>query len=633
MERLFQTHQIRKTINLEGIWEFTKLEAQSELDISTIQYNYLLPVPGCWENHPELLTYRGRGLYRRRVNLPQSQPARLVCKGVSHTARIYWDGTLIAEHYNAYTAFSVIIPDAQAGEHELAVEVDNSFGNHSALHLPNDYYTYGGLIRPVILELLPADSCWIEQVHITPYKSSWEPEYDGQWEARIQVRLHSLSDNPVSGRLQLKWSSLQDPDLSASSVWIDTHSTAFGQHTDTDAVNNTSNSCLSDILTLLPGEVLEWETICRWSGIRAWNPHNPDLYELHTEWHESRWDDAESTAYTTASVGHSENTVLSITGQTIEPVDDLIERFGFRTILAEAGDLLLNNERIVLRGFNRHEDHPLAGSALPLSLMVQDMELMVQTGANAVRTSHYPNDERFLDLCDQYGMLVWEENHARGLSIEDMRHPLFVSQCEQVNREMVEQHYNHPSIIIWAILNECASNLPEGRVHYERQLNQIRALDQSRLLSFASHHREQELCFDLADIVSFNLYPGWYGEEDPGELCDQARGWADATGGAGKPMMMSEFGADGFYGYRSPSRVKGTEERQLDIIEDNLRAYTSRDYLSGMFIWQFCDCRVTEEGIWPMLRARTQNNKGVVDGYRRPKLAYDMVKSYFKHKV
>jgi beta-glucuronidase len=210
---------------------------------------------------------------------------------------------------------------------------------------------------------------------------------------------------------------------------------------------------------------------------------------------------------------------------------------------------------------------------------------MADMGCNSVRTSHYPNDERFLDLCDERGFYVWEENHARGLSLEQMRNPNFARQCEDVNREMVEQHRNHPSIIIWAILNECASDTEEGRVHYKRQLEQLRSLDRSRPLTFASHHRERELCFDLADIVSFNLYPGWYGAEDPGELCDRARGWADAAGGRGKPMIMSEFGGDAVYGYRMPSRVKGTEERQADILDANLSAYRQRNYLSGMFIW------------------------------------------------
>ena len=103
----------------------------------------------------------------------------------------------------------------------------------------------------------------------------------------------------------------------------------------------------------------------------------------------------------------------------------------------------------------------MAGSALP-RLMVKDVDLITELGCNSVRTSHYPNDERFLDLCDERGIAVWEENHARGLSLEQ-NHPNFGWQSEQVTREMV-RHFNHPSILIWAILNECASNTEEGEL-------------------------------------------------------------------------------------------------------------------------------------------------------------------------
>ncbi|UUZ81886.1 hypothetical protein LJK88_46400 [Paenibacillus sp. P26] len=95
-------------------------------------------------------------------------------------------------------------------------------------------------------------------------------------------------------------------------------------------------------------------------------------------------------------------------------------------------------------------------------------------------------------------------------------------------------------------------------------------------------------------------------------------------------MIMSEFGGDGFYGFRSPAAVKGSEERQAQILDSNLQAYRSRDFVSGMFIWQFCDCRVTEEGPWPLWRAQTKNSKGIVDEYRRPKLAYEVVRKHFK---
>ena len=99
--------------------------------------------------------------------------------------------------------------------------------------------------------------------------------------------------------------------------------------------------------------------------------------------------------------------------------DDWLDRIGFREITTQNGKIQLNGQDLVLKGVNRHEDHPMAGSALP-RLMVKDVDLITELGCNSVRTSHYPNDERFLDLCDERGIAVWEENHARGLSLEQM---------------------------------------------------------------------------------------------------------------------------------------------------------------------------------------------------------------------
>lgn len=560
MIRLFNANKIRRVRELEGTWDFAAVSD----DITKVEqqhYTHQLIVPGCWEIHPDFATYRGIGLYRRTVTVDKKTSLRFVFKGVSHTATVYWDGEEIGQHYNAYTAFDIIVRDVEPGLHELTVRVDNSFGEFSSLHVPNDYYTYGGLIRPVVVEEVP--DAFIERVMFTPI---WENE---AWHADIRVVLRNIGKDT------------KDIELQGS----------LGGH-----------SFLVDKGKLLGGSFAEFGTKIAFPNVEAWSMQLPRLYELETR--------------------------LWINGEQA-PVDDLTERVGFRIVTTEKGKLQLNGENIVLKGFNRHEDHPMAGPSLPISLMSIDLDLMIDMGANTVRTSHYPNDERFLDLCDERGILVWEENHARGLSLEQMQNPNFIWQCEQVNGEMVQQHYNHPSIIIWAVLNECASDNEEGRIHYKRQLEQIRALDSSRPLTFASHHRDKELCFDLADIVSFNLYPGWYGDEDPGELCDLARGWANAAGGAGKPMIMSEFGGDGYYGYRDASRVRGTEERHADIIEANLQAYTTRPYLSGMLIWQFCDCRVTEGTGWLLSRAGTQNSKGIVDRYRRPKLAYAVVKKYF----
>jgi beta-glucuronidase len=559
MLRLFQTHHIRKTTDLEGTWDFSVVNEET---FSVVQYPYKLAVPGCWEMHPDLLTYRGKGVYRKTVQLERPTSLRFEFKGVSHTAKVFFDGVLIAEHYNAYTAFTAKVRNVMPGSHELTVLVDNSFSEESSLHIPNDYYTYGGIIRPVAFEEI--GDLYIENVRFTP-----KLEHD-VWQGDVRVTV--CNDSNQTQQVELK-GNMEQISFSFASF------------------------------KLAPYETRVISETFSFPNVSPWSAGSPKLYELRME---------------------------LLGSGTEKPIDDLIERVGFRIIETRDGFIQVNGEEIVMKGFNRHEDHPLVGAAFPLALMIQDLDLMQDMGANAVRTSHYPNDERFLDLCDERGFYVWEENHARGLSLEQMRNPHFIKQCEDVNREMVEQHASHPSIIIWAILNECASDTEEGREHYQRQLEQIRSMDDSRPLTFASCHRDRELCFDLADIVSLNLYPLWYGDEDPGELCDAARGWADAAGGKGKPMIMSEFGADGFYGYRTPARVKGSEERQADIIERNLAAYTSRSYLSGMFIWQYCDCRVVEATGWLMTRSCTKNSKGIVDEYRRPKLAYAVVQQYYK---
>ncbi len=559
MLRLFPNNKIRQVRELEGDWDFQPLESAERLPV---HYGYRLPVPGCWEMHPAFSTYRGKGAYRTRITVEKHGALRLLFKGISHTGIVFLNGVRIGEHYNAYTPFELIVRNVKPGEHELAVIVDNTFSEASALHVPNDYYTYGGIIRPVAIEFIP--DTFIERIEFTPHFSK------GIWSADIKAYVRNVGESEAVLHVHGK---LGNSSFALGSLVVKPRATG--------------------VLTLNR----------KFTAVLPWSGKHPQLYLLELQ---------------------------LLSGEQVEPVDDLIERVGFRTVTTEHGAIQINGEDIVFKGFNRHEDHPLVGAAIPYQLMVQDLELMLDMGANAVRTSHYPNDERFLDLCDERGVYVWEENHARGLSIEQMRHPLFAKQCADCNREMVESHYNHPGIIIWAILNECASDLLEGKEMYRTQLSQIRGMDASRPLSFASHQRDRELCFDLVDIVSFNLYPQWYDDEDPRELCIQARSWADVAGGLGKPMIMSEFGADGYYGYRDPSRVKGTEERQGDILEQNLKAYTSLSFLSGMFIWQFCDCRVTEGLGWLLGRAGTQNSKGIVDRYRRPKLAYAVVQQYYK---
>ena len=91
---------------------------------------------------------------------------RLVFKGVSHTADVHVDDVKVGHHYDAYTPFDMIVRHMGAGEHRLCVEVSNAFGPDSALHVPNDYYSYGGITRTVCVETLP--ETYIAGMHCTP---------------------------------------------------------------------------------------------------------------------------------------------------------------------------------------------------------------------------------------------------------------------------------------------------------------------------------------------------------------------------------------------------------------------------------------------------------------------------------
>lgn len=551
MIHLFEQHYIRKQRELDGMWKYVR-EDGSE---------YTLPVPGCIEQHPELLTYRGKGIFYKKVFIREKTNLRLEFKAVSHTADLYLDNVFVAHHYNAYTGFAGIVENVEPGMHEIKVCVDNSFSEASALHIPNDYYTYGGITRPAVLEEI--GEAYIKNVHFTPYKS------EEIWNCKIEVELENLSNSVLSAEVRIGLTKTQITE----SVQIPAHDTA------------------KTTLNIRCGDVQEWNT------------EFPRLYFLNTE--------------------------LLVDGKA---VDDYIERVGFREIKMSDNRILLNGRPVFLKGFNRHEDYGTIGNSLPLQLMAQDMDMMQEAGANAVRTCHYPNDERFLDLCDERGMLVWEENHARGLTLESMCNPNFDKQCRDCIDEMITQHYNHPSIVIWGILNECDSVSEEGRKKYKNQYEQIWSLDSSRLTTSATCKHFQDICLDLPDIVSFNMYSGWYEDVSVKERHEQEMDWIVSAGGEGKPVIVSEFGAAAMYGFRDRGHCKWSEERQADIIRENLEVYKEDKRLSGVFVWQFADCKVTEEG-WFLSRARCHNNKGVVDEYRRPKEAFDVIKEIYKNEM
>lgn len=561
MIRTFETHKIRKMKELSScLWDFETLSGEGDCR----QQVY---VPSCWENYPGTAAYTGKARYCRTFEAEGN--VRLEFKGVSHTACVYVDGEKVASHYNAYTIFEAIVPNLRPGKHTLEIIADNSFGPESALHVPNDYQSYGGISRAVIMEEI--EDVYIKWIHFTPLLKRNENAEGKAWFGKAEINLCNVSDLDFTGTI---------------------------------VVNFAGHRLVSLPVTLKGKEtkiITTEELLCR--EAEEWSPESPRLYSI-----EAILEDKDSIS-----------------------VDDLIERVGFRIIEVSGKDILLNGKKLLIKGLCRHEDHPQFGCALPLEAMQYDLMIAKDLGANSIRTTHYPNDELFLDLCDEQGILVWEENHARGLSEELMRNPYFDKQCEDCIYEMITAHYNHPSIYIWGILNECASHTEYGKACYEAQYEWIRKQDASRPRSSASCQFKTDICFGYPEIVSYNIYPKWYHDTPVKEYLKDLYEWVqDNTEGKEKPFLITEIGAGALYGYRHPSHVKWTEEYQAETLKEQITAVFEQDGCSGIYIWQFCDTRVSSS--WFGTRPRTMNNKGIVDEYRRAKLSYEIVKGMYKAK-
>ena len=310
--------------------------------------------------------------------------------------------------------------------------------------------------------------------------------------------------------------------------------------------------------------------------------------------------------------------------------DDRIERFGIRTVAVKGQDVLLNGKAVRLLGFNRHEIHPDSGHTFPDGMLLTDIQLLKEMNCNFVRGSHYPQDPRFLDLCDEYGLLVWSEGIGWQHTAEHLNDPRFIEAQKAHLTEMVQTAYNHPCVFVWGIINESRSDLVECRAGYTALLNLLRELDDSRPLTYASCHPFDDLNYDLVDIISINRYPGWYEGDLAGipAALDALSEHLEKEGFGDKPLIISEIGAGAIPGWHDRHHQRWTEEYQRGLYEMVIsHLFETRERVCGLALWLFADFRSSEERA--IGRPRGFNNKGCVDEYRRPKLSFGLVKEKF----
>ncbi|MBN1460405.1 MAG: hypothetical protein JXA57_12780, partial [Armatimonadetes bacterium] len=169
---------------------------------------------------------------------------------------------------------------------------------------------------------------------------------------------------------------------------------------------------------VLPEESGAIERTLRFEGAALWSPDNPNLHLLHVR------------------LGN----------------DDMCERIGLREVRTEGRELLINDEPVQIRGFGRHEFHPQFGHGLPEPVLLGDVQILKDMGANFVRGAHYPQDMRWLDLCDEMGLMVWSEGIAWQHKEDHLTDQHFMAAQIAHLDEMVAWTINRPSVVMWGTL-------------------------------------------------------------------------------------------------------------------------------------------------------------------------------------
>jgi len=323
-------------------------------------------------------------------------------------------------------------------------------------------------------------------------------------------------------------------------------------------------------------------------------------------------------------------------------IDELPVSFGFRWFSADTKNgFMLNGKPLKLMGTNRHQDKFPYGIAVPKEIHWEDVKLIKETGANFLRLAHYQQDDEVLKACDSLGLMVWEEIPVVDIISES---GLFKLNAENQLKEMVRQHYNHPSVVFWGYMNEPVIQV-QYRVEKEKQpefyqktvelakhLEQLlKQEDDSRLSVIAFHGTNlyNEIGMNgIADVTGWNLYQGWYGDrlEDFEKFTDeQNKNYPE------QPIIISEFGAGSDKRLHSlkPETFDFSIEYQQKYLEHYLPEIEKRPYIIGATEWNFIDFNVaTRQESMP----RT-NNKGLVYNDRTPKDVYYYFQAFLRKDI
>lgn len=533
--------------------------------------------------------YRGAGWYRKNLRLDETAKGKqiyLFFEGVDQKTELYVNGQAVATHEGGYTMFCAdITPYVTPGqENLLLVKVDNSH-DENIPPLSADFTFFGGIYRDVYVVMKePVNISFTDKASSGVYVRT-PVVNDEEAEVEVEVLLNNATPQKSSVICE---QTVYAPSGKVAKTWQEKIRLEAG------AQNFKSVSRL------------------KIQQPQLWSPASPALYTVKTQLKE--W----------------------ATGKVL---DEVVENFGLRWFSFDADKgFFLNGKPLKLIGTSRHQCYLGKGNALDDAIHISDVRLLKEMGGNFLRVSHYPQDPLILDMCDKLGILTSVEIPIVNAVTESEK---FLANSLNMVEEMVKQSYNHPSVVIWAYMNEVMLKPPydknDGRYQsycqevnrQARELEQtIRGLDAQRYTLIPFHGSvsayEDAGLFTVPMIVGWNLYQGWYGGNFDGfdKFMLAYKEKYPCT-----PVIITEYGADVDVRIHSdkPERFDYSVEYGDLYHEHYLNSILSMPFIAGANIWNLNDFHSESRGnAVPHI-----NCKGITTQDRQPKNTYYLYKARF----
>lgn len=506
---------------------------------------------------------RGIGNYEKNLFIrPEWKGKRLFIRfeGVNNIADVFINRRHIGEHRGGYGAFIFeITGKVEYGkENSILVRVNNG-EQLDIMPLVGDFNFYGGIYRDVHL-LITDETCISPLDYASPGVRLIQDSVSHRY---AKVRAIVDLSNGSSGN--------QEVELNVRLL--------DGQRVVKEGTKN---------VNLSGNEVMQQELTFEIDQPHLWNGRqDPFLYQ------------AEVTLFRNGQM-----------------VDRVTQPLGLRFYRIDSDKgFFLNGKHLPLKGVCRHQDRSEVGNALRPQHHEEDAALMLEMGVNAVRLAHYPQATYFYDLMDKNGIIVWAEIPFVGpggyndKGFVDL--PAFRANGKEQLKELIRQHYNHPSICVWGLFNEL-TELGDNPVEYIKELNVLAHQEDTTRPTTSASNQMGDLNF-ITDAIAWNRYDGWYG----GTPADLGK-WLDRMHKDHPEICIaiSEYGAGASIYHQQDSLVKTVptswwhpENWQTYYHIENWKTISSRPYVWGSFVWNMFDFGAAHrtEGDRPGI-----NDKGLV---------------------